>query len=231
MVGVAVIGAAAYFLTAKPPAASAPQPAAAALAPSGPAVAAAPVQAPAPASATAGSANVPFNPNAALDQVVAGASADRVVTVAPEKARVIIAKDRFNFTVHANHAGYLYVQMVGSDSNNFYLLFPNAIDKNNRIAAGQTLKLPRPGWRLDVPGPAGTDHFVAIVSDVPRSFASAGLLAGDPFSEFPIARVRQLQQSYTGSTPLFAGTPDCATAPACSPAYGATKFTIDEVNP
>ena len=238
--GIAVVAMAAYLLTMQPPAPITMQ-APAALAGTGASASSAPLPpapppgapatAAAPASPLPAAADAAFNPNAALDQVVAGASADRAVTVAAEKASVVIGKDRFNFTVHATKAGYLYVQMVGSDSNNFYLLFPNAVDKNNRIAAGETLKLPRKGWRMDVGGPAGTDRFVAIVSDVPRDFGSAGLVAGDPFSEFPIARAHALQRAYTGSTPLFAGTPNCGKAATCSPAYGASLFTINEIAP
>jgi hypothetical protein len=187
-----------------------------------PAATVAPVPAPAPAA--------PFDPLAALQQVVDGASPERGVSVTSEKSRVRIDRDRLAFSVYAARAGYVYVQMVGSDRNNFYLLFPNAIDKNNFIKAGQTMALPRTGWRMDAAGPAGTDQFVAIVSDTPRSFDAAGLvsLPEQVFGEFPIAQAQALQRTYTGTTPLFAGTPVCAATP-CSPLYGASKFAIEEV--
>uniref|UniRef100_UPI002FCDAA11 DUF4384 domain-containing protein n=1 Tax=Massilia sp. S19_KUP03_FR1 TaxID=3025503 RepID=UPI002FCDAA11 len=186
--------------------------------------AALPVPVPAPAQAVP----APFDPLTALEQVANGAQPDRAIIVTAQQSQVRIGKDRFQFAVHASRDGYLYVQMVGSDRNNFYLLFPNAVDKDNRIKAGQTVTLPRTGWRMGVEGPAGVDQFVAIVSDAPRSFDSAGLVQGDLFAEFPVARAGALQRAYRGATPLFAGTPTC-TAP-CSAAYGASRFAIEEVN-
>lgn len=105
------------------------------------------------------------------------------------------------------------------------------MDQNNAIKAGQTLNLPRPGWGLKSFGPTGTSRFVAIVSDTPRTFDAAGLVPGDPFSEFPIAQAQALQAAYTGTTPLFAGKPACVAGAAqeCSPLYGAAAFSIEEV--
>lgn len=191
------------------------------------------VQQPALASppASAPVAPVPFDPLVALAKVVDGASASRSVTVTAAQTRVQIGRDSLKFSVTASHAGYLYIQMIGSDRNNFYLLFPNAFDKNNRIAAGQTLDLPRKGWRLGVEGPAGVDEFVVILSDVRRDFSAAGLVAGQLFGEFPIARAAALHDRYTGATPLFAGSTVCVAGSVCSPVYGASRFSIEEYAP
>lgn len=190
----------------------------------------APIAAETAATPVAPAAALPFRPVGALQEIVDGASSDRGVTVKTEKSQVNIGKDSLRFSVKASHDGYLYVQMVGSDSNNFYLLFPNAADKSNFIKAGQTLSLPRPGWHLTVEGPPGVDEFVAIVADSPRNFDNAGLTRGDLFSEFPIGRARELQRAYTGGAPLFAGVPACPKAGAdCSALYGATRFSIEEV--
>jgi hypothetical protein len=176
-------------------------------------------------------ATTPFDPVFALDEVLGGASLERRVTVQAEKSRVRIDKDAVNFTVRSSHSGYVYVQMVGSDRNDFWMLFPNAVDKNNRIEKGQTLTLPRPNWRMGAHGPAGMDRFVVIVSDARRDFGGAGLVGGELFSEFPVARAEQLRRAYTGATPLFAGAPDCAGAVACSATYGAAAFSIEEFTP
>ncbi|MET0858451.1 MAG: serine/threonine-protein kinase [Telluria sp.] len=181
-------------------------------------------KAPAPSAA-------PFDPVFALDEVLGGASLDRQVTVQVAKSQVTIDKDKLSFAVRSSHAGYVYLQMVGTDRNHFHLLFPNAADKNNRIAKGQTLTLPRKEWSMVAGGPAGTNRFVVIVSDVPRDFGGAGLEAGELFSEFPIARAEELQRSHKGTAPLFAGVPDCTGIAGCSPTYGAAAFTIEEVNP
>ena len=177
------------------------------------------------------SSTAPFDPIGALKRILDGASPDRMVTVQPVQARVRVGRDLLRFSVRASHAGYLYVQMVGTDRSEFTLIFPNALDKDNRVAAGQTVTLPRPRWKMGVGGPPGIDQFVAIVSDSPRQFRGAGLVDGELFSTFPIDAASRLQRSYTGPTPLFAGTPDCADAAACPETYGASMFSIEEIAP
>jgi hypothetical protein len=180
--------------------------------------------APPPLSATA-----PFDPIGAQKRILDGASPDRMVTVQPVQARVKIGRDLLRFSVRASHAGYLYVQMVGTNRGEYALIFPNALDKDNRVEAGQTIMLPRSTWKMGVDGPAGIDHFVAIVSDSPRQFRGAGLQDGDLFATFPIERAGKLQHSYTGPTPLFAGLPDCADPAVCPETYGASMFSIEEL--
>jgi hypothetical protein len=190
----------------------------------------APAAAPAPEAASAAPSDAPFDPVAALDAVQAGADPQRQVTVRLGSHRVRIGKDKLRFSITASHAGYVYVHMVGSNRTDFNMLFPNALDHDNRIRAGQTLDLPRPAWPIGAGGPAGTDHFVVIVSDAPRDFAAAGLAEGDPFASFPVARAAQLQRGYRGAVPLFAGVPACQGTP-CAASYGAASFVIDEVAP
>ncbi|WP_338763108.1 protein kinase [Massilia sp. METH4] len=178
-------------------------------------------------------ASHPFEPTAALADIVAGASPGRNVAVQVHTARVRIGQDALRFSVRSSHAGHVYVFMVGSDRNNFWLLFPNAIARDNAIAAGETVELPASAsgtgrWRMDAGGPPGTDHLVVMVSDVPRRFDGAGLVQGDVFAEFPIDHAARLQRAHAGKAPLFAGLADCPGA-ACSQAYGAAAFTITEV--
>jgi hypothetical protein len=168
-----------------------------------------------------------FDPVAALDAVLAGASPERKVTVEVAKQRVRIARDRLGFSIRSSHAGYVYVHMVGTEKNDFHQLFPNKLDTANRIEAGGELTLPRRSWPIEAGGPAGTDHFVVIVSDAPRDFSAAGLSPGDPFAVFPLERAAALQRAYSGSTPLFAGVAACPGAP-CPATYGAAAFSIDE---
>ncbi len=197
----------------------------------------APAPAPSSASATAPAHPVaaapaqplpapPFNPVDALAAIVAGATPDRQVTVQVDKPRMKIGRDRASFSVRATHPGYVYLYMVGTEGD-FHLLFPNAEDKSNRITPGTVLPLPRTNWKFTAAGPAGTDHFVVMVSDAPRDFSAAGLVPGDLFGDFPVARAAELHRAYTGATPLFAGTPSCAGQP-CPASYGAAAFTIEE---
>jgi len=223
--GVLLLGAAGLFayLNREPPQRAAAAP------PAAPVVASSAAETagtPPPAASTA-SAAAPFDPVAALDAVLAGASQERKVTVEVAKKRVQIDRDRLGFSIRASHPGYVYVQMVDTARGGFYQLFPNGRDNKNRIAAGEVLTLPRRPWLVEAAGPPGTDHFVVIVSDSPRDFSAAGLAPGEPFPAFALARAAGLQGAYTGATPLFAGVPACTAAP-CPAAYGASAFAIEE---
>ena len=175
-------------------------------------------------------ASAPFDPLAVLTSVVTGASAERSVKVAADKPRMRINRDRMTFTVTPSHAGYVYVYMLGTapqNPDNFIMLFPNVLDKNNRIKAGQKIQLPRKGGFM-ASGPAGTDNFVVIVSDVARDFSATNGVRGEVFLEFPTARATQALQAYRGATPLFAGAPVCPDSAACSPLYGAAMLSVEE---
>jgi hypothetical protein len=172
-----------------------------------------------------------FDPLKALDEIFDGRDRDYAVTVSAEKGQAHIGKDPLRFRVRSAKTGYVYLLMVGSDRSDFFLLFPNAVDQGNRIKAGEQLDLPRPEWKMIAAGPAGTDHFIAIVSDHPRDFRAAGLTTVDPFAEFPLNEAARLHGSYAGATPLFAGKATCASgsSPACSESYGAAAFSIEEI--
>jgi hypothetical protein len=223
-IGAVVLGAAGLFAYVKPghrPApATAPTTAAAPTASRPAAPAHAPAAAPAPVSA--------FDPVAALDAIVAGANPARRVDVDVPDKRLQIGRDKFSFAIRSAHAGHVYIYTVGTEGNDFHLLFPNARDRNNRVAAGEVLRLPRASWPIKAFGPPGTDHFVVMVSDAPRDFGAAGLADENPFPVFPVAQAARLQAAYTGKAALFAGTPVCANTP-CAADYGAAAFTIDEV--
>ena len=193
--------------------------------------AAAPIPAPAGAAVApaAPAAEASFDPVAALDAVRAGADPSRKVTVRVDTPRVRIGQDRMRFSITATHAGYVYVQMVGSRRTDFNLVFPNDLDQDNHIQPGQTLHLGET-FTITAAGPVGSDHFIVMVSDAPRDFQAAGLVKDDAFGTFPIARAAQLQRAHSGSTPLFAGVPACQGSP-CPAAYGAASFVIDEVPP
>ncbi len=79
-----------------------------------------------------------------------------------------IGRDELAMTVNSAVDGYVYVVLLGSDAQSFYLLFPNKIDRDNRIKANQAMRLPRPGWSVGAGGPEGTDKLLVIVSQSPR---------------------------------------------------------------
>lgn len=171
-----------------------------------------------------------FDPLKALDEIFQWRDPNHAVTVSTEKAQTRIGKDPLRFRIRSARTGYVYLLMVGTNRSDFFLLFPNAVDKSNRVKAGEQLDLPRPEWKMIAEGPPGTDHFVVIVSDRPRDFTAAGLEPIDPFAEFPPQRAARLYEEHTGSTPLFAGKAICTdVTPDCPGSYGAAVFSIEEI--
>lgn len=167
---------------------------------------------------------------AEMDRIFTQRDPEHAVGVVVPSPRVTIGKDRLRFNVRSSRSGYLYVLMAGSDKQHLYLLFPNQIDRDNRVTAGKEVMLPRPGWSMVADGPAGTDQFVVIVSERERDFTKAGLVQFEPFAEFPFETAARLSQRSPADRSLFVGDPVCVDAAAsCSDAYGAAAFSIEEV--
>jgi serine/threonine protein kinase len=175
----------------------------------------------------------PLDPLDALDRLFQARNRDHAVSVALENSRVRIGKDRLKFSLRSSKPGYVYILMVGSDRSQFWLLFPNDIDRNNAIAAAKPLNLPRSGWLMDAAGPPGIDYFLAIVSESPRDFSEAGLRPHSPFAEFSLAGVTGGERERDGAKPKFAGKPDCPATrqTPCPDSYGAALFSIEEILP
>lgn len=237
--GVQVATAGAVALpTAPAPAPAAPAPAApVATAPAAPVpVAAAPV-APAPAAPPApGSAVPPLSGEQALRQMFEQRNAKRGVTVTLNKPALVIGQDALEFKVKSERAGYVYAALAGSDGKALYMLFPNDLDQNNRIEAGQTLSLPASNWRIRASGPAGTDHLLVMVADAPRDLTPlAGQKAG-PFLMSLNDPQGRAQLGALMSTSKLVHSQACRTAqqaagnPLCSDAYGAAMVSVQEVN-
>ena len=161
----------------------------------------------------------------------------RTVQLVPIKSRLMIAKDKFGFSLKSSHAGYVYLLMVGSDGKTFDLLFPNKLDANNRIKAGETRKFPLPSWELLAQGPEGTDHLLAIVADAPRDLSNFPLANAGPFSEVSVTAEGQRDIQLVSSSTTQAAMAECLEArkrnlvaqPVCSDAYGAALITVEEV--
>lgn len=111
---------------------------------------------------------------------------DRRYTVDAQSSRqqLKIGKDPVELTVTSSRAGYLYVVLLGSDETSFYLLFPNGLDKDNRIAAHVPTRLPRPNWQVQASGPAGTDQLLVMVTEQPRDLTALALAAADASAPF-----------------------------------------------
>ena len=168
-----------------------------------------------------------FDPVNGLQAIYQLRDPAQTLSVAVNRTRVRIGTDKPSFRLRSSQPGYLYVMMVGTDSAHLMVLFPNALDRDNRIQANRELTLPRPGWSFVAGGPAGTNHLVAMVSPTPRDFSAAGLEVGDPFDEFPFDRLAALKAQH-GSFEFLVGSPRCETA-ACPAGFAAALFSIEEI--
>ena len=171
----------------------------------------------------------PYTPGGELDRIVSLADPSISVKALSRITTARISKDHLQFSVGSNRAGYVYVFMV-DPAGQYLMLFPNGLDKNNAIAAGQTLSLPRASWPMMAGAPAGPNHFLVLVSSAPRDFSDGGLHGESVFADFPEDAQRAAAIRRTVSYSPFAGKPRCATgASRCPDTFGAATFTIDVV--
>jgi hypothetical protein len=109
----------------------------------------------------------------------------RMVDVKVSKLVMKIGKDSLDLSIKSSHDGYIYMILLGSDAKSFYVLYPNGLDKNNAIKAGQTVRIPKPDWEVKAAGPEGTNNLLVMVSDSPRklnTLTMAEPTAAEPFT-------------------------------------------------
>ena len=109
----------------------------------------------------------------------------RVVDVKLSKPVMKIGKDSLDLSIKSSHDGFIYMILLGSDAKSFYVLFPNGLDKNNAIKAGQTVRIPKPDWEVKAAGPVGTNNLLVMVSDSPRKLNTLSMsepTAAEPFT-------------------------------------------------
>jgi hypothetical protein len=191
-----------------------------------PPTAAAPaVAAPAPPATPAGPP--PFDLPAQIDRLMASQTPDFIVRATPARPQLRIGRDQVSFDVTSNRDGHLQVLLRGPDGT-LYLFFPNDKATDTRIRAGQRVTLPQASWPLDTTEPAGSEQFIVVVSDSPRSYADFGDQREYIFQVLPTdGRAAALAANWPHATPLLLGAParDCQ-GPRCD-AYGAATFSIE----
>lgn len=69
-------------------------------------------------------------------------------------------------SIRSARSGYLTILQRGTDGKED-IVFPNALDQDNRIEAGKPLKLPRGHWKLRATPPAGEGRLLALVTERP----------------------------------------------------------------
>jgi hypothetical protein len=148
---------------------------------------AAPVLAPAPVIAPAPPVEPMLASLATLRDIQQQSNPRLVVDVKLSKSVLKIGKDALDLSVKSSHDGYIYLVMLGSDRKSFYVLYPNGLDRDNQIKAGQTRKLPRPDWQLEAAGPAGEDHLLVMVTSSPRKIDRLEMTEPDAKNPFTFA--------------------------------------------
>jgi hypothetical protein len=162
-----------------------------------------------------------------LEHLHAQRDSKRRVEVKAVAERLRIGADELDFSVTSSHDGYVHVAMLGSDRKSLYLLFPNDLDGRNRIAAGESMLLPRAGWRIAAAGPAGNDTLLVMVTDGPRDLgALVGGRAGPFAKPLTDADGRARLQWLLGNNAL--GGPGGCQGSGCSDAFGSALLTIEE---
>jgi hypothetical protein len=214
-------------LPAAPPAAVKPPPVVAVAPAPAPVVVSVPVPVAAPLA--------PLTGAQALRQMFDQRDAKRKVNVSLAKTQLKIAQDTLEMSVQSDKPGYVYVALAGSDNKSVYMLFPNDLDQNNKIEAGQTLQLPRANWRVKAGGPPGNDNLLVFVADGPRDLSQLGSSKVGPFSSsLNDAEGRAKLGALMGTSRLVTSQA-CETAssrknnPLCSDAFGAAMVSVEEV--
>ena len=204
-------------------------------------VAPVPVPAPTPAPAIAAAPVVAAVPvvvaqltgEQALRQMFEQRDAKRNVRVVLPKNKLKIGQDTLDMAIHSSKPGYVYVALAGSDNKSVYMLFPNDLDQDNKIKAGQALQLPRANWRVKAGGPAGINNLLIMVADGPRDVAALTTKAGPFVTSLNDAEGRAKLGALM-STSRLVTSQACQTRatrknnPLCSDAFGAIMVSVEE---
>jgi len=188
-----------------------------------------------PSATAATEAVVALTGEQALNRLFNQRDGKRKVEVTAAKTQLKIGQDTMDFSVKSSKAGYVYVALAGSDNKSLYVLFPNDLDKNNRIEAGQTMLLPRPNWKVRSQGPEGSNQLLVFVSDGPRDLSSLSKSKAGPFivslnnSEGRAELGALMSRSAIGANAGCAATAARASNPQCSDAFGAAMLRVDEI--
>lgn len=150
--------------------------------------------APAPATATAPpaeglgaaptSAFAPPDVAGTLDRLLQAQDSAFGVTARPAQARLRVDRDPLHFSVSSARAGHVHVLLHGPDDS-LLLLYPNRSARDNRIRAGQALRLPQAAWPLVARAPLGSERFLVVVTPGPLDLAPLAVGHAGAFARLP----------------------------------------------
>jgi hypothetical protein len=169
------------------------------------------------------SVDAPLASLATLKDIEAQRNPMRKLDIKLAKKILKINQDYLDLKIKSSHDGYLYLVLLGSDKKSFYMLYPNKLDENNRIQAGQTINLPNQTWQIKAAGPAGVNNILVMVADSERDLKTLETLGKDKNSPFVFA-LNNLSGRSALINYLTGKSPDGA-----SERYAAQIITVKEV--
>lgn len=158
-----------------------------------------------------------------LQSLAGGAAAGFDVTASAKKPEVTIGKDKLAFEVRSKRDGFVYVFLLSSGGEMF-LLFPNLLDKYNKITAGSPsrCRVPRGRWRpVGPPGPTSSRCSSASTSatSAPRACRTRAC-----------SRSSRCRCSRPSKPPVAAGPRRCSASRCARPAPPATTFMASPIS-
>ena len=166
---------------------------------------------------------------AAWQATLMAASPSFGLAVSDLKNPLRVGRDSLGLQLNSARSGWIYLLLWDKANGQISLIFPNDVDREHRLEAGQALHLPRPRWNYVADAPAGEWEILLLVSESRRDFSQLGLTADGVMLSASAVKVEQaLADSDIGRLTL-AGVPDCAPASRCPLDHGAVTLTLREV--
>ena len=113
-----------------------------------------------------------MEPGAVFDRILQGADAGFQVGLKVEQPQMKVNVTPFRLSITSARAGRFYVLIHDTDRE-VRVLFPNLLQPDNQIRAGQTVTLPPNGSEVPFGEPVGAARLVAVVSSTPLDLAAA----------------------------------------------------------
>jgi hypothetical protein len=173
---------------------------------------------------------VQFDAVREFDKAVQAQTAGFGVSATAPKTALRIGADKLRFSVQSQRAGHLYVLAVGPDGV-LAQIVPNRLSGPVRLRAGQAFQFPtKGGLELDAVEPAGTTHFLIIVSAEARGFDALKPKAEGPINLLDSgSAATAAMAAFTGPGSVVAGLAKCPAGAGCDTAYGAAVLKLEAV--
>jgi len=189
-----------------------------------------PTPAPAPIPAPVASAvpTLPVPLGEAVAATVAGSDPRFGLQVDKVRTPLTIGRDALSFVLRSQRSGLLYVLLWDKATGQLSEIFPNELDRNNKVTAGKPLSFPRPDWAYEADQPKGDWEVITLVADSPRDFSALRFESRAGSTGAPQAAVEAALAATARGGAALGGEARCKDGQACSPAYAAVSFAVAE---